>query len=129
VAKDDKATAPRRLTLADQLAAQHELLMAQATKPARTGSQTVEYGERATGADSGSLYLKSLVLVQRDDESDVQFLGRQDEALASVAELLETANAGRPEPEPAEAEAKRLGNVARIHAARARRASAAGGES
>lgn len=81
-----------RPTLGEQLARQHELLMAQATKPARTGSQTVEYGERATGADSGSHYLKSLVLVQHDDETDLQFLGRQEQRLLEVHSLLERVN-------------------------------------
>ena len=82
-----------RPTLGEQLARQHELLMAQATKPARTGSQTVEYGQKATGADAGNLYLKSLVLVQHDDESDVQFLGRQETQLRNVGTLLERLNA------------------------------------
>ena len=86
-----------RTTLAEQLARQHELLMAQATKPARTGSQTAEYGQRATGADAGHVYLKSLVLVQHDDESDVQFLGRQEERLRQTADLLDRLNL---EPEP-----------------------------
>lgn len=84
---------PERPTLAAQLARQHELLMAQATKPARQGAQTVEYGERATGADTGTLYVKSLVLVQRDDESDLQFLGRQEQRLRDTAKLLTTLNA------------------------------------
>jgi hypothetical protein len=93
VAKTAAPPQHERPTLGAQLARQHELLMATLTKPARTGSQTVEYGERATGADSGSLYVKSLVLVQRDDESDVQFLGRQEAQLRNVAQLLERLNA------------------------------------
>lgn len=89
-----------RPTLGEQLARQHELLMAQATKPARTGSQTIEYGQRATGADAGNLYLKSLVLVQHDDESDVQFLGRQEQRLRETGALLEKLNAnGATEPQ------------------------------
>ena len=99
-----KTTPPpehHRPTLGEQLARQHELLMAQATKPARTGSQTVEYGQRATGADAGSLYLKSLVLVQHDHESDLQFLGRQEEQLRNAAALLDKLNSSpAPEPEP-----------------------------
>jgi hypothetical protein len=87
-----------RTTLAEQLARQHELLMAQATKPARTGSQTVEYGQRATGAEAGSLYLKSLMLVQHDHEDDVQFLGRQEAQLRNVGALLERMNAEPAEP-------------------------------
>lgn len=92
MADKQPATKHERPTLSDQLARQHELLMAQATKPARSGQQTVEFGERATGADSGSLYVKSLVLVQRDDESDVQFLGRQEESLRNTAKLLDKLN-------------------------------------
>lgn len=91
-----------RPTLGEQLARQHELLMAQATKPARTGSQTVEYGQRATGADAGSVYLKSLVLVQHDDETDLQFLGRQEERLRNITALLERANASAGEPDAAD---------------------------
>lgn len=92
-----------RPTLGEQLARQHELLMAQATKPARTGSQTVEYGQRATGIDSGSHYLKSLVLVQHDDETDVQFLGRQEERLTQIVSLLEKINALTAKPVAANA--------------------------
>lgn len=88
MAKQPPQTDHPRPTLGEQLARQHELLMAQATKPARTGSQTVEYGQRATGADAGNLYLKSLVLVQHDDESDLQFLGRQEERLRDIESLL-----------------------------------------
>lgn len=97
----DKTPQPEhhRPTLGEQLARQHELLMAQATKPARTGSQTVEYGQRATGADAGSLYLKSLVLVQHDDESDLQFLGRQETRLRDIGGLLDKINTSS-EPEP-----------------------------
>lgn len=92
-------TKHERPTLSDQLARQHELLMAQATKPARTGSQTVEFGKQATGADAGTHYLKSLVLVQHDGESDVQFLGRQEERLRAVLAMLDTINAERREPD------------------------------
>lgn len=92
VAKTQPQPEHHRPTLGEQLARQHELLMAQATKPARTGSQTVEYGQRATGAESGHLYLKSIVLVQHDDESDVQFLGRQEERLRNSVALLERLN-------------------------------------
>ena len=92
MATTDTAPAHERPTLSAQLARQHELLMAQATKPARQGAQTVEYGERATGADSGTLYFKSLVLVQRDDETDLQFLGRQETQLRNVTTLLENLN-------------------------------------
>ena len=90
----DKDTAPKteRPTLAGQLARQHELLMAAATKPARQGAQTIEYGERATGPESGHLYFKSIVLVQRDDESDLQFLGRQETTLRGVGELRDKLN-------------------------------------
>lgn len=98
-----RTTAPpphERPTLGAQLARQHELLMATLTKPARTGSQTVEYGERATGADAGKLYVKSLVLVQREDETDVQFLGRQEEQLRQVATLLDKLSSDAP-TEPA----------------------------
>jgi hypothetical protein len=76
--------------------------MATLTKPARTGSQTAEYGEKATGADAGKLYLKSLVLVQHEDESDVQFLGRQQDRLSRIAAMLDTLNSDAPAPDAGE---------------------------
>lgn len=90
---------PARPTLSDQLARQHELLMAAATKPARTGSQSAEFGERATGGDAGSLYLKSLVLVQNDGEEDVQFLGRQERTLRDVRAMLARIATNQPAPD------------------------------
>lgn len=94
-----------RPTLAAQLARQHELLMAQATKPARTGAQTVEFAERHTGPKDGLLRLASLQLVQHDDEEDVQFQGRIEATARAIlairdtlnAELDEVAAATRPE--------------------------------
>ena len=80
----------------EQLARQHELLMAAATKPARTTPQSIEYGERATGPTNGHLYFKSVQLVQHDDESDVQFLGRQEETLRSITALRDKLNAEVP---------------------------------
>lgn len=99
MSNDTGAGKPARPTLADQLARQHELLMAAATKPARQGAQTVEYGKQTTGANAGDLYVKSLVLVQRDDEPDVMFLGRQEATLRKVNAMLEAVNA-EPATEP-----------------------------
>lgn len=76
--------AHERPTLGAQLARQHELLMAQATKPARQGAQTFEWSERHVGAHDGELRLASAVFVQHDDETDLQFLGRQIELLRAA---------------------------------------------
>ena len=92
MAATDKPVKPERPTLAAQLARQHELLMAQATKPARTTPQAIEYGERTTGDRNGHLYFKSLQLVQGLDESDVQFLGRQEQVLRSCLLVRDTIN-------------------------------------
>lgn len=89
----DKPQAPHRLTLADQLARQHELLMAQATKPARMGLQSIEYGERATGDKNGHLYFKSVQVVQTEDETDVQFLGRQETYVREAIRIRDLLNA------------------------------------
>lgn len=64
-----------RPTLGAQLARQHELLMAQATKSARQGSQSATLTERTTGANSGDVAVK-VELVQHEDEDDAAFLGR-----------------------------------------------------
>lgn len=88
---------PERPTLAAQLARQHELLMAQATKPARTGAQSVELAERHAGPHDGELRLSSLALVQHEDESDVQFLGRLEDTTRKVLEVRDKINAERAE--------------------------------
>lgn len=89
----EPAAKPERITLGMQLAMQHELLMAQATKPARTTPQATEWGERATGDKSGHLYFKSVQLVQHPDEDDVAFLGREEEHLRARIELRDRLNA------------------------------------
>ena len=85
-------TPAHRPTLADQNARYYELLMAQATKSPRQGSQSVEWGERPSGDMNGTIYFKSVLLVQREDESDVQFIGRQEEALREVLALRDRLN-------------------------------------
>jgi hypothetical protein len=86
-------------TLSDQLAAYREIIMAQVTKPARSGSQSVTFGKRAVGAKQDELYLKDLTLVQREDEDDMQWLGRT-EALLNESDNIEIRfNAGRIERE------------------------------
>lgn len=89
----DTQPKPERPSLGAQLARQHELLMAQATKPARTSPQATEWGERATGTESGHLYFKSLQLVQGPDESDLQFLGREEEFIRARIALRDKLNA------------------------------------
>ena len=76
----------------EQLARQHELLMAAATKPARTTPQSVEYGERTTGDRSGHLAIKSVQLVQNPEESDVAFLGREEAFLRARIALRDKLN-------------------------------------
>lgn len=80
----DPHPAAERPTLGAQLARQHELLMAWATRPTHRGSQSLEWGERATGTNQGDLYFKSVQLVQGDEETDLQFLGRNMEFLRAA---------------------------------------------
>ena len=89
-------TAPEhheRPTLGAQLARQHELLMAYATKPARQSAQTVELAERHAGPHDGKLRLASLQLVQAEDEEDVQYLGRIETFTRQVLAVRDTLNA------------------------------------
>lgn len=86
-------TPAHRPTLSDQNARYYELLMAQATKAPRQGAQSTEWGERTTGPTSGHLYFKSVQLVQREDESDLQFLGRQEDALRQMLAVRDKLNA------------------------------------
>lgn len=85
-------TPKHRPTLADQNARYYELLMAQATKSPRQGTQSVEWGERPSGDMNGTVYFKSVLLVQREDESDVQFIGRQEEQLKAILALRDRLN-------------------------------------
>ena len=88
----DTPAKPARPTLAGQLAAQHELLMAQATKSARSTPDTVELAERHTGGRDGELRIGTVSLVKREDESDVQFLGRLEETTRNVIKIRDTLN-------------------------------------
>ena len=89
----DKAPEAHRPTLGEQLARQHELLMAQATKPARITPQSIELAEHHTGPEKGNLRIASLALVQHDGESDVQFIGRLEETTRAVLKVRDTLNA------------------------------------
>lgn len=84
---------PERPTLAGQLARQHELLMAQATKAVRAVDQTVEFAERHAGAKDGLLRVASVKLVQHEDEEDVQFLGRIESFTRDVFAVRDRLNA------------------------------------
>lgn len=92
MAKDTDTTPKHRPTLAEQNARYYELLMAQATKPARQGSQTVEFAERHAGAMDGQLRLASVQLVQRDDEEDVQFQGRVEDFTREILAIRDRIN-------------------------------------
>jgi hypothetical protein len=83
-----------RPTLGAQLARQHELLMAQATKSARQGSQSATLTERTTGANSGDVAVK-VELVQHDDEDDVAFLGRIESFGRKAIAVADKLNAER----------------------------------
>lgn len=91
----DAAPVHERPTLGAQLARQHELLMAQATKPARTSPQMIEVAERHAGQKDGLLRLASLQLVQEEGESDVAFLGRIEETTRNVLGKLDSINTDR----------------------------------
>ena len=93
--KQETAPHHERPTLGAQLARQHELLMAQATKPARTSPQVIELAERHAGQRDGLLRLASLQLVQHEDESDVRFLGRIEATTRDVLDKLDKINAER----------------------------------
>lgn len=99
-AKDTPAK-PERPTLTGQLARQHELLMAAATRPSRVNPETIEIAERHTGSRDGELRLVTLALVREDGESSVQFLGRLEETTRDVMTVLDTLNAERAKPAPA----------------------------
>ena len=82
---------PKRPTLSDALAQQHELLMAFATKSARQGAQSVSFSERHNGPDNGTLFVK-VDLVQHEDEEDVQFLGRIERFTQSCLDIRDRLN-------------------------------------
>lgn len=75
MAESETTTRRRPPSMAEINAAQHEIIMAYATKSAKQGAQTAKFAERSAGANSGEFYV-SFDLVQREDEEDVQFLGR-----------------------------------------------------
>lgn len=101
MAKQEPPAKPERLTLAGQLARQHELLIALVTKSPRQGSQTLEWGERSTGATSGTIYFKSVGLVQHEEEDDMAFLGRNEAFMLAAIEVRDRLNAAaNPEPAP-----------------------------
>jgi len=91
VSDQDQATPRHRPTLADQNARYYELLMAQATKSPRQGSQSATLTERTTGANNGDLAVK-VELVQHPDESDVQFLGRLEDFGRRALAVRDTLN-------------------------------------
>lgn len=92
--KTPPTQAHERPTLGAQLARQHELLMANATKSARQGSQSATLTERTTGANSGDVAVK-VELVQHEDESDVAFLGRIEEFGRKAIAVADKLNAER----------------------------------
>jgi len=98
VPSSDTPPTHERLTLSGQLARQHELLMAQATKSARQGSQSATLTERTTGANSGDVAVK-VELVQHDEEDDVAFLGRIESFGRKALEIADKLNAERRDRE------------------------------
>lgn len=90
---DNDQPRPRRRTLADQLTDQHDLLMALVSKTAARGSESMEWGERATGDKQGQLYLKSAVFVREDGEDWPAFIGRQFTQLDTARTQADEANA------------------------------------
>jgi hypothetical protein len=85
-----------RPTLGAQLARQHELLMAQATKSARQGSQSATLTERTAGANSGDVAVK-VELVQHEGENDAAFLGRIEDFGRKAIAVADKLNAERRE--------------------------------
>jgi len=94
VADKTPQTERHRPTLGEQLARQHELLMANATKSARQGSQSATLTERTTGANSGDVAVK-VELVQHEHEDDVAFLGRIESFGRKALEVADKLNAER----------------------------------
>ena len=93
---NDEPQKPHRITLADQLARQHELLMAAATKQARERTDHTEYGTVGTSGDRfGLAYLKSLVVVREDGEDSVAYSGRKQAALLAELDFLVSVNADK----------------------------------
>ena len=79
---------PARRTLSDELAAQHELLMAAVTKTPPRGSESVTVKQAQVGDLKGKWLCDSLNVIRADDEDWPQFLGRLDERLRDVDALL-----------------------------------------
>lgn len=92
----DAAAPSGRPTLGAQLAAQHELLIALATKSGRQGSQSATLTERTTGAENGLLAVK-VELVQREDEGDAAFLGRLETFGRRALDIRDALNAHQAE--------------------------------
>ena len=89
-------TAPKheRPTLRDQLQAQHEILMAMATKSARQGAQSISLAQYTSGAGYGDFYLK-VDLVQQDGEDDVEFIARMETFTVACIGVRDAINAGQ----------------------------------
>lgn len=75
---------PKRVTLSDQLARQHELLMAAVTKAAPTGHESVTLKQAQVGDLKGQWVCDGLSARRGDEEDWPQFLGRLQTMLEDV---------------------------------------------
>lgn len=84
---------PPRRTLSDELAAQHELLMAAVTKTPPRGSESVTLKQAQVGDLKGRWLCDELRAIRGDEEDWPQYLGRITSMLADVDKLLMAHNA------------------------------------
>ena len=85
----DEQAKPHRVTLSDQLARQHELLMAAVTKTPPAGAETVTFKQAQVGDLKGQWVCDGLTVRRHDEEDWPQFVGRMQAQLEDVdAELI-----------------------------------------
>jgi hypothetical protein len=86
-------------TLSDQLAAQHELVMALATKSAPRGSQSVSFKLVTVGDLKGKYVCDGYNAIRDEGEDWPQFVGRVEQELRDVDAAVIRVNASAIERE------------------------------
>jgi hypothetical protein len=80
-------------TLGDQLAAQHELLMATLSKQPTRGSESVSLKQASIGDLKGRWICDNMSLIRAEDEDYPAFLGRVQASMQSLDRILMLHNA------------------------------------
>jgi hypothetical protein len=86
---------PRRHTLSDQLAMQHELLMAALARSAPRGSESCSVKDVTIGDLKGKTVIENLTLVRGEDEDWPAFLGRCAASLDNLDRMVIAHNVNR----------------------------------